>query len=310
VRSAFSAVNLKTCMKEAIQDFLTHLARERHFSPHTVEAYRIDLLQFCDHLSGQMGRVPSPPEVDRGAVRGFLGHLARAGFKKRSVARKLTALRSLFGHLSRQGAVPNDPTAGIRSPKLERRLPRFLDEEEARTAVEMPYPEDAAGSRDRAILELFYGGGVRLSELSGLDLGGVDVETGTARVLGKGDKERIVPVGRKAAEALRLYLERRPDLIPPGVDDERALFLNRRGRRLTDRGIQGIVSRRLLRATGRRLSPHALRHTFATHLLNAGADLNAVKELLGHVSLSTTQVYTHVSVEHLKKVYRQAHPRA
>jgi integrase/recombinase XerC len=293
---------------EAIQQFLTHLARERLFSPRTVEAYRIDLLQFCDHLRGQMGRVPSPPEVDRAAVRGFLGHLARAGFKKRSIARKLTAVRSLFGYLTREKTVPNDPTAGIRSPRPERRLPRFLDEEEARIAVEMPFPEDAAGARDRAILELFSGGGVRLGELSGLDLDAVDVETGTARVLGKGDKERIVPIGRKAAEALRLYLDRRADLIP--VPDERALFLNRLGRRLTDRGIQGIVSKRLLRATGRRLSPHALRHTFATHLLNAGADLNAVKELLGHVSLSTTQVYTHVSVEHLKKVYRQAHPRA
>lgn len=297
-------------MKEAIQQFLTHLARERGFSPRTVEAYRIDLLQFCDHLRGQRGHIPSPPEVDLAAVRAFLGHLVRAGLKKRSIARKLTAVRSLFGHLSRQGAVPADPAAGLRSPKLERRLPRFLDEEEARTAVEMPYPEDAAGSRDRAILELFYGGGIRLSELSGLDLDALSVETGTVRVLGKGEKERIVPIGRKAAEALRLYLDRRPDLIPPGVHDERALFLNRRGRRLSNRGIQGIVSRRLLRATGRRLSPHALRHSFATHLLNAGADLNAVKELLGHVSLSTTQVYTHVSVEHLKKVYRQAHPRA
>ncbi|MSS72403.1 MAG: tyrosine recombinase XerC [Candidatus Latescibacteria bacterium] len=297
-------------MKEAIQKFLTHLARERHFSPRTGEAYRIDLLQFCDHLSGQMGRVPPPPEVDRAAVRAFLGHLVRAGLKKRSIARKLTAVRSLFGYLSREGVVPGDPAAGLRSPKLERRLPQFLDEEEARMAVEMPYPEDAAGSRDRAMLELFYGGGIRLSELSGLDLDALSVETGTARVLGKGDKERIVPIGQKAAEALRLYLDRRSDLIPPGVPDERALFLNRRGRRLSDRGIQGIVSRRLLRTTGRRLSPHALRHTFATHLLNAGADLNAVKELLGHVSLSTTQVYTHVSVEHLKKVYRQAHPRA
>ena len=297
-------------MKEAIQQFLTHLARERHFSPRTVEAYRIDLRQFCDHLNRQAGRTPSPPEVDRTAVRAFLGRLVRTGLKKRSIARKLTAVRSLFSHLSREGIVPGDPAAGLRSPKLERRLPRFLDEEEARTAVEMPYPEDAAGSRDRAMLELFYGGGIRLSELSGLDLDALSVETGTARVLGKGDKERIVPIGRKATDALRLYLDRRVDLIPPGVADERALFLNRRGRRLTDRGIQGIVSRHLLRATGRRLSPHALRHTFATHLLNAGADLNAVKELLGHVSLSTTQVYTHVSVEHLKKVYRQAHPRA
>jgi integrase/recombinase XerC len=295
---------------EAIQRYLTHLARERGFSPRTVEAYRIDLLQLCDHLKGLMGRVPSPPEVDRAAVRAFLGHLARAGLKKRSIARKLTAVRSLFGYLARQGAVPCDPAAGLRSPKLERRLPRFLDEEEARTAVEMPYPEDPAGSRDRAILELFYGGGVRLGELSGLDIDALSLEDGTARVLGKGGKERIVPIGRKAAEALRLYLDRRPGLIPPGAPDERALFLNPRGRRLSDRGIQGIVSRHLLRATGRRLSPHALRHTFATHLLNAGADLNAVKELLGHVSLSTTQVYTHVSVEHLKKVYRQAHPRA
>ncbi|OGG49841.1 MAG: hypothetical protein A3F84_15800 [Candidatus Handelsmanbacteria bacterium RIFCSPLOWO2_12_FULL_64_10] len=297
-------------MTDAIQRYLTHLARERGFSPRTVEAYRIDLRQLCDHLRGQMGRTPSPPEVDRTAVRAFLGRLVRAGFKKRSIARKLTAVRSLFGHLARQGAVPSDPTAGLRSPKPERRLPRFLDEEEARIAVEMPYPEDASGSRDRAILELFYGGGVRLGELSGLDLDALDVEGGTARVLGKGGKERIVPIGRKASEALRLYLDRRPGLIPPGVPDERALFLNPRGRRLSDRGIQGIVSRRLLRATGRRLGPHALRHSFATHLLNAGADLNAVKDLLGHVSLSTTQVYTHVSVEHLKKVYRQAHPRA
>jgi integrase/recombinase XerC len=297
-------------VNEALQQFLTHLARERNFSPCTVDAYRTDLLQFCAHLRETAGREPAPSEVDRLTVRSFLGHLNGAGFKKRSIARKLAALRAFFGHLAREGAVPRDPTAGLRSPKLERRLPRFLDEEEARNAMEMPFPEHAAGDRDRAILELFYGGGVRLGELSGLDLGDVDAEIGTARVLGKGGKERIVPVGRKASEALRRYLDRRPALIPPGIPDERALFLNRRGRRLSDRGIQGIVSKHLLTATGRRLSPHTLRHTFATHLLNAGADLNAVKDLLGHVSLSTTQVYTHVSVEHLKRVYRQAHPRA
>lgn len=297
-------------MKDALSQFLTHLARERNFSPCTVDAYRTDLLQFCAYLKETAGREPAPSEVDRLTVRSFLGHLNGAGFKKRSIARKLAALRAFFGHLAREGAVPRDPTAGLRSPKLERRLPRFLDEEEARNAVEMPFPEHAAGDRDRAILELFYGAGVRLGELSGLDLGDVDAEVGTARVLGKGGKERIVPVGRKASEALRRYLDRRPALIPPGISDDHAMFLNRRGRRLSDRGIQGIVSRRLLTATGRRLSPHALRHTFATHLLNAGADLNAVKDLLGHVSLSTTQVYTHVSVEHLKKVYRQAHPRA
>ncbi len=276
-------------MDEAIQQFLTHLASERQFSPCTVSAYRTDLLQFRAYLCETTGREPAPSGVDRLTVRSFLGHLNAKGFKKRSIARKLAAVRALFGRLSRAGVVPNDPTAGLRSPKPERRLPRFLDEGEARRAVEEPFPDDPAGDRDRAILELFYGGGVRLGELSGLDTGDVDAETGTARVFGKGGKERVVPIGRKAAEALRRYLDRRSGLIPPGVPDERALFLNRRGGRL---------------------SPHTLRHTFATHLLNAGADLNAVKDLLGHVSLSTTQVYTHVSVEHLKKVYRQAHPRA
>ena len=299
-------------MTDAIPKFLDHLAHGRNLSPHTVGAYRADLLQFNHFLHLQRGESPSPARVDRIAVRAFLGQLAGSGFKKRSVARKLASLRAFFGYLLQEGRIGQDPTSGIKSPKLESRLPRFLDEEEARSALESTYPDGPAGSRDRSIMELFYGAGIRLSELTGLDLGALDPDAGTVRVLGKGNKERIVPVGRKAAEALRQYLSRRRELIPPGAKsfDIGALYLNPRGKRLTHRSIQRIVSKYLLRGTGRRLSPHVLRHSYATHLLNAGADLNAVKELLGHVSLSTTQIYTHVSVEHLKKVYRQAHPRA
>ena len=299
-------------MTDDIRNFMGYLKQERGLSPRTVAAYKNDLQKFNAYLQLQRGDSPISSEVDRQSVRSFLAHLVRKGYKRRSIARTLTTLRSFFGYLSLSCGGAQDPTAGIPTPKLESRLPRFLDEKEAQNAVEMSYPEDLWGFRDRSIMEMFYGSGIRLSELTGLDIDDVDTHAGTVRVLGKGNKERIVPIGRKAADAFHLYLNRRLGLVPPGGKslESNALFLNRRGRRLTDRGVQKIVAKHLLRATGRRLTPHVLRHTFATHLLNAGADLNAVKDLLGHASLSTTQIYTHVSVEQIKKIYRQAHPRA
>lgn len=246
-------------------------------------------------------------DLTRNDVRAFLGYLSRAGFSRGSIARKLAALRTFLSHLCRVGDLERNPALQVSAPKLEKRLPSHLNLEEVRAAIEGIDTSDVLGARDRAMLELLYGSGLRLRELVGLTLDRIDLDTGVVRVVGKGNKERIVPIGRQTVSAVRHYLRHR---ITATACDTSSVFLTRSGRPLSPSGAQDRVMRHLSRVTGRRLGPHALRHTFATHLLDAGADLNAVKEMLGHASLSTTQVYTHVSVERLKKAYRQAHPRA
>ncbi len=301
-------------MRAATSKFLDHLTHERRLSPHTCRAYETDLRQFHDYLSQRAdGSRAEPGSVSRDDVRSFLGYLSGIGFGRRSIARKLSSLRTFFAFLCRTGCVGRNPAHQVRPPKQEKTLPVHLDVSQAARAMEAPSPNTLLGLRDRAILELLYSSGIRLRELAGLTLDAVDLDEGVARVLGKGGKERIVPIGGRAREALQAYLQRRAEFLQADASDSprSRIFLSRSGRPLSPSGVQDRVRRYLAEVSGgRQMGPHVLRHSFATHLLDAGADLNAVKEMLGHTSLSTTQVYTHVSVERLKKAYRQAHPRA
>lgn len=250
--------------------------------------------------------MPRPADVDRLLIRSFLARLHRAGLKKSSAARKLASLRTFFRYLCREGVLARNPARALLSPRVERRIPAHLEETEIDRFLDAPGDGDAA-LRARAILELLYATGIRCAELVGLDAAEVDLQARMARVLGKGRKERIVPFGNKAAAALRAYLPARARARPRSD----ALFVNARGGRLTDRSVRQIVAVRVRQvALARRISPHTLRHSFATHLLERGADLRAIQELLGHASLSTTQRYTHVNARHLLEIYKKAHPRA
>ena len=301
-------------MQQLIAEFLRHLANERRLSPHTCRAYRTDLERFVSFMQVRRGvEQPDVRPVAREDIRAFLGDLNGAGFGRRSIARKLASLRTFFAWLCRLNHLKKNPALQVRPPRQEKTLPVHLDLSEVHRVLENPSPDTTLGLRDRAILELFYSSGIRLRELADIRLDGLDLDSGTVRVTGKGGRERLVPVGAPAREALRRYLARRSELLPADAReaDRRHFFLSRTGRALSASGVQDRVVGHLEKATGRgRLGPHTLRHTFATHLLDRGADLNAVKEMLGHASLSTTQIYTHVSVERLKKAYRQAHPRA
>ena len=302
-------------MQKHIQVFLEYLEKERGFSEHTVGAYRTDLLQFAEFLQRELGlKEVRAKDVDRLGIRHFLGTLSRERYAKKSVARKLASIRSFLKYLCREGVLERNPALSVVSPKLEQKLPFFLNVDQANRAMDRVFRDDAYGFRDRAILEVLYGTGIRLGELVGLDRSSVDLLGEVIRVRGKGGKDRIVPLGREAVRALREYLIRREELGASGeeaADGGHALFLNRYGGRLSGRSVQNLVEKYLSDvAEAGKVSPHALRHSFATHLLDAGADLMAVKELLGHTSLSTTQVYTHVTAERLRKVYDQAHPRA
>jgi integrase/recombinase XerC len=286
--------------------FLRHLVRERNASPNTVRAYGEDLEQLADYAARELGREARPQDVDHILIRGFLAELHRRGLSKASSARKLAGIRTFFRWLCREGRLDSNPARVLATPRREKRIPSVLDEDEVAALLDVP-GLGLQATRARAILELLYATGIRCAELVGLDLGEVDLESRMVRVLGKGRKERIVPFGARARDALRGWLEERAGL-PSRAD---ALFLNARGRRLSDRSVRALVARRVRQvALARRCSPHTLRHSFATHLLTRGADLRAIQELLGHASLSTTQRYTHVDTRRLLEVYRKAHPRA
>jgi integrase/recombinase XerC len=302
-----------------IEQFLSHLRNERDVSPHTLRNYGSDLYQFHHFLThdgaGEMRSEPQLDQIDHLTIREFLGDLYRRQNRKSSVARKLAAIRSFLKYLAGQGVIARNPAKSVASPKQEKRLPDFMAVDTTTALLDADFPNDALGIRDRAILELFYATGIRVSELVGLERDDLDMEAGFIRVLGKGRKERMVPFGDKARAAMRTYLEVRHEIFPirvPGkLRSADAVFINFRGCRLTTRGVAVIVDRHVARlAQSLRIHPHTLRHTFATHMLDAGADLRSIQELLGHESLSTTQKYTHVSTEQLVRVYRACHPRA
>jgi integrase/recombinase XerC len=298
-------------MRKAMNAFLQYLTTEKKYSSHTIDAYRRDVDQFVIYLSeiSESQDLISPGQITQEDVRQYLGSLVRYGLSKRSVARKQASLRSFFSFLLKGEEISVNPTSALSSPKMDKSLPVFLREEEIRSALNMINMDSPIALRDRSILELFYGTGMRLSELAELDITDLDLNAGTVRVFGKGAKERVLPVGRHLGEVLRQFLRVRNKFHPN--KETQALFLNRKGNRLSTRGIQLRVHKWLeMFSEKKKLSPHVLRHTFATHLLDRGADLEAVKDLLGHTSLSTTQIYTHLSMDRLRKVYRQAHPRA
>jgi integrase/recombinase XerC len=301
-------------MEKYIKKYLFHLVVERNYSENTVKAYEIDLLQFNSFLLTQLGTARiRPQDIDKLAVRHFFAFLQKEGLTKKTIARKLASIRSFLRFLCREKIIFSNPCIHFVTPKMEKKLPSFLDIYQIAQAMDLPDRGDIAGIRDAAILEVLYSTGIRLSELVGLNISSFDPIGEVVRVTGKGHKERIVPIGRKAIMAMRSHLERRNSSINMRRQtiDTDALFLNRWGKRLSARSIQTIVEKYLrIVSQIQKVSPHVLRHTFATHMLDAGADLKAVKELLGHVSLSTTQIYTHLTLDRLKDVYEKSHPRA
>ena len=304
-------------MDADVARFLRHLEHERRLSPRTVVSYQKDLTDLATFLDEHLGGAGWHwSGIERLDLRGFMGWCGRRGLGRRTVARKLSAIRTFYRFLNVEERLPTDPTRALRSPKLEKRLPGHASEADLRTVFAVAENRAAEntprGTRNLVILELLYGSGLRLAEIHGLDVSDLDFARSQLKVLGKGRKERIVPITGAAHKALGRYLTRRKEVLRrSGSSDEGALLLNPRGQRLSQRSVQKVV-RKFLQdaAAGEGLSVHSLRHSFATHLLDAGADLMAVKELLGHVSLSTTQIYTHTSKERLRQVYRDAHPRS
>jgi tyrosine recombinase XerC len=300
-------------MLAAIDQFRDYLQVSRRLSPHTLKSYSEDLLQFLNFLTQDGFSCTGWEEVDHRLIRGFLAHLQEEGLARRSVARKLSALRSFYRYLRRHGAVERDPTVGVVGPKRDRRLPSHLLAPEMEAFLLAPDRNDPRGLRDAAILECLYSSGMRVSELVSLNVADLPQHGDALTVLGKREKERLVFLGRSARESLGEYLALgRPRLFAAGRrPDPVALFLNKNGTRLTDRSVRTIVHRYIEEAAlTTHATPHTLRHSFATHLLENGADLRTVQELLGHSSLATTQIYTHLSGEQLRKVYDHAHPRA
>jgi integrase/recombinase XerC len=324
-------------MIEHLKAFLRFLALNRNLSAHTVRAYESDLTQFIGFAAAQADmkkRDLGPAQLDRAALRGFLADLHKRGQSRATAARKLAAVRTFLRYLRREAIIDDDPGSLVATPKRDIRMPAHLSESEMTALLDTPAADTALSRRDRAILELFYASGLRLSEVAGLDMDDVDIGSKRVRVLGKGSKERLVPFNGSTQRALQEYVRDRAAIVaarredqdvPEGQgkrDSRRALasrharrrdplFVNYRGTRLSTRGIDRIVRKYVAASSTRTgISPHALRHSFATHLLQRGADLRAIQELLGHANLSTTQRYTHVNAAQLLEVYRKAHPRA
>jgi integrase/recombinase XerC len=309
----------RNALDRRIEEYLRHIELSENLSSATVRSYRSDLALFATFLAEwSNGAPPDPGRLDPLAIRAFVAGMHGRGNRKSSIARRLSAVRSFGRWLERRGLVAESPAAGIPTPRREKKIPRHLTVDEAFAVVEAPDVSTLLGKRDRAMLELLYASGLRVGELVALDRDDLDIPGETVRVLGKGRKERIVPVGSKACASLADWIRASRELAQ-GPDAPRGgramrgapLFLNRRGGRLTDRSVRRVLDVRVRQAAlGRRISPHVLRHSFATHLLGAGADLRAIQELLGHSSLSTTQKYTHVGIDRITEVYDRCHPRA
>ena len=310
-----------------INRFLDYIDGERNFSAHTVRCYAADLVQFARYLAAGPGEdlkadeLPPDAELDCPhieqamlaiepmGVRGFLAMMRNSGYSKSTVARKLASLRSFYKYLVRKGVVEASPVSVLRTPRQDRKLPKFLDIQQITALLAAPDTSCLLGCRDRAILETIYSAGLRISELTGLNIEDLDELGEVLRIRGKGRKERLVPLGQKAIEAINAYVAMRKAEM--GVEPRGPLFVNRFGRRLSDRSIRRKLDGYLLAAgIDIHISPHVLRHSFATHMLNAGADLRSVQEMLGHENLSTTQIYTHITSRHLKEIYDRAHPLA
>jgi len=300
-------------MEQELDRFINYMQAVRNASPHTLRGYATDLAQFLGFLEDEELST-ARGDVDSRTVRRYLARLQKHGLGKASTARKLASLRAFFKYLLRKQLIEINPTIGLSSPKLDKRLPKFLRPEQIEALLQRPDTSDPIGGRDVAILEVLYATGVRVSELVGMELKDIDLHAGEIRVLGKGSKERITLIGRAAHEALAMYLNRaRTKLLAKRKDgaDEQAVFLNRDGHRLTARSVHRLLDKHFGAVSDElKISPHVLRHTFATHMLENGADLRSIQELLGHASISTTQIYAHVSRERLKQVYDSAHPRA
>jgi integrase/recombinase XerC len=295
-----------------IDEFLIYLQVNKNFSIHTLESYGLDLRQFSSFFDKEP--IASVELINHLLIRRYLAELKAEQLARKSIARKISCLRSLFKFLCRQGYISNNPLIGISIPKLEKRLPDFLYPEELESLLNLPDQSNFLGIRDQAILEIFYSSGLRLQELVGLTIADLDLDGGYLRVFGKGAKERLVPIGGCAKRALLKYLkEVRTELLAKSNNPDQTVhvFLNYRGTRLSGRSIQRLIDKYLQQlALHRKISPHTLRHTFATHLLENGADLRVVQELLGHVDISSTQIYTHLTKERIRAVYLKSHPRA
>ncbi|MDE2027359.1 MAG: tyrosine recombinase XerC [Candidatus Omnitrophica bacterium] len=286
-------------MIEYLDKFFTYLEVEKNYSSHTTLNYRIDLQEFAAFLGNTPVKKAGYPDLRR-----FLALLKARNLKPRSVSRKLSALRSFFKFLQREGVLSSNPAKLLVTPKLDKPLPHFMTEEETVKILEAPRSDKISSFRDRAIFEVLYSTGIRVSELVGLKTDDVDFISNVIKVMGKGKKERIVPIGDKALYALKDYLDKRKVKA-------QAVFLNKNGTPLTDRSVRNIINKYILeQAAAQHVTPHMFRHSFATHLLDHGADLRSVQELLGHVNLSTTQIYTHLTTDKLKRIYDKAHPRA
>ncbi len=301
-------IQSKESVEKLLNNYTRYLEVERHASPYTVRNYIHDLRHFLEFLN--MENVATLEDVDRKLLRRYIASLQEQGFEKSSLSRKLSALRSFYFYLMQRNFTSSNPLLTVSSPKLEKRLPSFLSSDEVVRLLEAPDSTTPQGQRDQAMLELLYASGLRVSEIVGLDLGNVNIEAHEVRVWGKGSKERMVLIGKPAATALERYInEGRREL--QGNSSTNALFINRYGRRLSARFLQKAISRYAIAAgLGKRVFPHMVRHSFATHLLDGGADLRVVQELLGHANLATTQIYTHVTQSQARKVYLAAHPRA
>lgn len=298
-------------MDKSIPKFLRYLKVERNCSDLTIKSYREDLELLYEYLLESLGSVPAPAEITPLILRKYVAALHEAGYAKSSVSRRLASLRSFFRFAQREGVCDSNPAKPLRNPRRERKLPHFLSSSEIGRLLAAPPKTDAMGLRDRAILETLYSAGLRVSELVGINTDDLDLEDGLVRVRGKGKRERLAPLGSFAVRAIRLWLKKRTPARGLKGPAANAVFLNKFGKRLTTRSVARMLEK-YLKLTGLdlRTSPHTLRHSFATHLLDGGADIRSVQELLGHKSLVTTQIYTHVSTAGLRQAYEQAHPRA